>query len=119
MKVSNIKNGKRVSVTHGELYLLPVSKVPKGKSSEHSMFVLAHSETGHNHVLQAEPKTTFTVTEVGDAVERFLSVSAPVKLVHQKTFDVHQTRVLAPGDYRVYYKQEYDIREKVMRAVFD
>ena len=119
MKISNIVNGKRVSVTHGELYLLPVDKVPKGKSSEHNMFVLAHSETGHNHVLEAKPKTTFTVTEVGDSVERFLSVTEPVKLVHRKTFDVHETRVLAPGDYKVFYKQEFDIRTKSMRKVFD
>lgn len=120
MKADNIKDGKRIAVSHGELFLLPVDTVPEGKVSKHREFVLAHSETGHNHVLQStKPKQTFTITEIGDAVERYLTIEDLTNLVHQKTFDIHETRTLAPGNYKVYYKKEYDVREQAMRAVFD
>lgn len=113
------EDGTRKAVTHGELFLLPVNKVPKGEKSEHSAFVLAHSETGHNHVLKTLDKKSFTVTEVGDSVERYLTLESLGELTHQKTFDVHETRILAPGSYKVYYKKEYDVREQAMRRVFD
>ena len=117
MKVSNIKDGKRVAVTHGELFLLPVDKIPKGNTSKHDMFILAHSESGHHHVLQS--KTKFSVTEVGDAVERYILLDEVAELVNQKTFDIHETRMLAPGAYKVYAKKEYDVRSQTMRKVFD
>ena len=58
MKASKIKDGKRVAVTHGELFILPVDSVPEGKTSKHETLVLAHSETGHHHVLES-PKHEF------------------------------------------------------------
>ena len=73
MKVKNIKDGKRVAITHGELFILPVDKVPEGKTSKHETLILAHSETGHHHVLESQ-KYEFTLTEIGDSVERYLTL---------------------------------------------
>lgn len=116
-KADNIKDGKRIAVSHGELFLLPVDRVPEGKISKHSEFILSHSKTGHNHILKSNKQ--FTITEIGDEVERYLLLDDVAQLVHQKTFDIHETRVLAPGAYRVYSKKEYNVREQAMRAVFD
>lgn len=118
MKVSNIKDGKRVAVTHGELFILPVDSVPEGKTSKHETLVLAHSETGHHHVLES-PKHEFTLTEIGDSIERYLTLEREAELVHKKTYDIHETRILTPGSYRVFIKKEYDVRQQAMRRVFD
>ena len=117
MKVSNIKDGKRIAVTHGELFLLPIEEAPKLKSETHKQYVLAHSETGHHHVL--ESKTEFEVMSDEEKDELFIRLFEPAKLVHKKTFDIHETRTLATGLYKVFKKKEYDIREKAMRKVFD
>lgn len=54
MKVHNIKSGKRIAVQHGELMLTPVDTVLTGESTKHKMYVAAHSESGHNHVLESK-----------------------------------------------------------------
>lgn len=119
MKVKNIKDGKRVAITHGELFILPVDKVPEGKTSKHETLILAHSETGHHHVLESPSKVQFTLTEIGESVERYLTLEREAELVHKKTFDIHETRILTPGNYRVFIKKEYDVRQQAMRRVFD
>lgn len=110
----NIKNGKRISVMHGELWLQPIDDLPTGESTKHSMFVLAHSETGHHHVLQSD--TEFTVVEGKD---RSILLEEVATLFHQKTFDIHETRVIAPGAYKTYYKSEYDPYNNTIRQIWD
>ena len=118
-KLTNLKDGKRVAITHGELFILPVDKVPEGKTSRHTTLILAHSETGHHHTLISPSKVEFTLTEIGDQVERYLTIESLAELVHKKTFDIHETRVLVAGNYRVFIKKEYDVRQQAMRRVFD
>lgn len=114
MSPTNIKNGKRVAVTHGELFFLPVDEMPGGKTQSYKMFVVGHSETGHHHVL--ESKQEF---ELLDGVDRAILLQDVGKLFHQKTYDVHETQILAPGAYKVYYKKEYNPFTKVLERVFD
>ena len=117
-KLENTKDGKRVSAQHGEVFLLPVESVPEGRKTEQlKKFIVGHSESGHNHIL--ESKKTFEVME-GDAThDLYVRLFEPASLVHQKSFDIHETEVIAPGDYAVYTKTEYDPWAKVVRAVYD
>lgn len=116
-QLKNIKDGKIVGAIHGENFLLPVNKVPKGKFTQHTEFIIAHSESGHNHTLISE--TPFEVMEETEKHDLYVRLFEPAKLKHQKTFDVHETEILAPGDYAVYHKQEYDPFANVVRAVYD
>lgn len=103
---------------HGETGLKPVPELPKGKVSKYKMFIAGHSETGHHHIL--ESKTEFEVLEpenLGDNV--FIRLLSPAKVVHKKTFDVHETKTLEPGIYEITHKNEYDPFQKVVRRVFD
>lgn len=109
----NIKNSKRVTVTHGEVCLKPVSSVPSGKKTSHNMYVVAHSETGHNHVIEGD----LDVIEAEG--RRYLLIKEVSKLFHDKTFDTHETRELAPGYYEVTEKTEYNPFTKVVQRVFD
>jgi hypothetical protein len=117
--MSKLKENQMYQGTqHGEIYLLPVSKVPKGNKSQHSLFIVGHSETGHHHVL--ESKAEFEVIEpenMSDSI--FLSLLQPAQLVHKKSFDKHQTLTIKPGLYEVKHKREYNPFEKVISEVKD
>lgn len=110
----NIKDGKRVPIQHGEVWMQPVDNIPDGTTTKHKMFVVGHSESGHNHVL--ESKTEFTVI---DGVDRTILLDEVATLFHKKSFDIHETRTIAPGAYKVYIKSEYDPFQQVVRQLWD
>lgn len=115
MKATNLKNGKRVEVLHGENRFVPVDALPEGKIVECSLYIAGHSESGHHHVLEA--KKPFQVVE-NDKVRGVL-LNEVTKLFHQKTFEIHETQYLAPGAYKIYHKSEYDPFRQITRAVYD
>lgn len=98
---------------HGEMMLVPVRTKVTG--TEHNMFIVAHSETGHHHVL--ESKKPFIVNQSDK--EFLIELFEPAKLVHKKTVDKHNTLTVAPGKYKVIYKNEYDPFKEIIRRVTD
>lgn len=116
-QLKNSKNGKVIPAIHGENFLLPVTKVPDGEFIEHKKFVIAHSESGHNHVLISD--TPFAVMEETEKHDLYVRLFEPTQLVHEKTFDIHETETLMPGDYAVFHKSEYDPFAEVVGKVRD
>lgn len=116
-ELKNIKDGKIVGAIHGENFLRPVSKVPKDEFKKYKKFTIAHSESGHNHTLVSE--TPFEIMKETEKHDLYVRLFEPTKLVHEKTFDIHETEILAPGDYAIYHKTEYDPYAEVVRAVYD
>lgn len=108
------KNIKLNVVRHGELLLEEVSKFP-AKSKKAKSYILAHSESGHNHVL--ESKVDYEVSETDK--EFLIRLFAPAKLVHQKTVNRHKDLVVKPGIYRIRHKQEYSPFTKVVSRIWD
>lgn len=100
-------------VRHGEAMLVPVSKIPAG-AKQYDAFVIAHSETGHHHVLESNTKF-----EVIDKDELFIRLFEPAKLVHKKTTDRHNTLIIQPGKYKVVYKNEYNPFLQEIQKVMD
>lgn len=117
LQPTNIKDGKRIAVMHGECWVQPVDTIPTGESLSVKKHIVGHSETGHHHVLVSDKP--FDVMEETDKHDLFVRLFEPAKLVHEKTFDIHETQVLAPGDYAIYHKTEYDPFAEVVRAVYD
>ena len=115
MKYDNLINGERVAVTHGELVLIPIDTIPKGEVKSSNKEILAHSETGHHHILEAEQE--FELITSGE--DRAVLIKEVAKLWHNKTFDIHETRIIAPGAYIVKEKTEYNPLTKVIQRVFD
>lgn len=104
-------------IRHGEVVLKPVDTIPEGsvpKKTESE--IVAHSETGHHHVLEAPVE--FTVwTKDSDT---YIEIPNEGKLVHMKTGnDVHTPHVVAPGRYQVIKKREYDYFQRKLREVRD
>lgn len=102
------------SYLHGENFLEPVDKMPKG-SKKFKQYIIGHSETGHHHTLKS--KTEFEVTEFEK--DLYVQIFEPTDLVHEKTFDVHETLTVEPGIYKVHHKTEYNPFTKVIEKVWD
>lgn len=100
-------------IRHGEAMLIPIKGKVGGK--KHTSFIIAHSETGHHHVL--ESKTPFKVSQTDK--DFLIQLFEPAKLVHKKEVDKHKTLTVAPGKYKVVYKTEYNPWEGVISRVFD
>lgn len=87
---------KQLPIEHGEIWLQPVKKMPKGKKSQHNMFIVGHSETGHHHVLEAS--TEFDVIEGLHDV--YIELKTEGKLVHKKQVEKHNTLTVTPGKHK-------------------
>lgn len=97
----------------GDLLLRRIDKLPaeaKPLKAEAGVFVVAHSETGHNHVIDASPNvqwygtndpmvTYLEVVEATDATETLLR--------HLRGFDTHKTIVIPPGVFELRRQREY------------
>lgn len=101
---------------HGELILKPITKIPDEAKLVRSVKeeVVAHSETGHNHVLIAE--NDFKIYSLMD--DTFIEIPTTAELRHQKTGkDVHKTHKIAPALYKVLIKREFDyFKDAIVRV---
>lgn len=104
------------ALRHGEIFLLPIEKFPRrGKTQKHTNYVVGHSESGNNHVLESKAKFDVKVNKD----DLYLRLFEPGKLVHHKTTDRHKDLTLNPGVYKVISKQEYSPWEGAMQRVLD
>lgn len=96
----------------GDFIILRINDIPKNVDAmehENGVFVIAHSETGHNHVMERTnveafvPKNTKSV----DLYELFLNVKEPTEINHLRSFDTHETLLVPPGQYVVKRQREY------------
>lgn len=112
----NVKD-LRTAIQHGECLLVPVKSIPIGKTERIISKIVAHSETGHHHVI--ESKTEFETIGSIDKKDLYLRLFEPAKLVHKKTADKHKTLTVPIGDWKILHKSEYDPWAKVIRDVKD
>lgn len=105
----------------GDFIILRVNSIPANVEpiapNERNHIVVAHSETGHDHVMVADRVQAFKpagVKEV-DLYEMFLSVKAPTEINHLRSFDTHETLLVPEGDYMVRRQREY-VAEGFRRA---
>ena len=113
--LNNIKDNKVVPILHGENFLVPVDKMPKGLVEKFNKYIVGHSETGHHHVLTSSAEFDTML----DKAVLYIRLFEPAELVHQKSFDVHETVKVNPGIYKVNYKTEYSPFDKIISRVFD
>lgn len=105
-------------VRHGEVLLKPISSLPKEAkfSKSYKKYIVAHSETGHHHVLEST-KDIKVFTWKGD---RYIEVPEISELWHQKTGkDVHSPHKIVPGIYKINIKKSFDYFSKKMSEVRD
>lgn len=94
----------------GDILIIAVESIPadaKPAVAENGKFIIAHSETGHHHVIE---KTRAEVYEAADdafiAYIRTLGDGAEIK--HLRDHDTHETIALEPNKtYQVRRQREY------------
>lgn len=90
-------------------------KIKQGK------IIIGHSETGHDHVL--EHSRGVSGVECKDAPDGMRVLRAiltePNKLVHNRTFDTHESLALQPGMYEIRIGREYDPYAEIARQQAD
>lgn len=107
-------------IRHGEVILKP-SKLPKGAklNKEDNKIVVAHSETGHHHIL--ETKVDMSKIKVYSwNGETYLEVPEIANLWHQKSgSNVHTPHKIMPSVYKVVIKKEFDYFAGILKVVRD
>lgn len=97
----------------GDVMLRRVDKIPAGAkpaAAVRGAFVVAHSETGHNHVIAERPNVRLYDTE--NPLLSYLEVieatdAAEVLLEHLRSFDTHETVKIPPGIFEVRRQREH------------
>lgn len=114
---------KKQIIRHGEVILKPIDVLPKGAqlNSQNHKVIVAHSETGHNHILEAKNKVDMSKIRVYMwNNETYLEVPQIAELWHQKTGkDVHKTHTISPSIYKVVLKKEFDYFSGLLKQVRD
>lgn len=97
----------------GDLMLRRIATLPanvKPLAAENGVFVVAHSETGHNHVIEAKPNVQWYGTD--DPMVSYLQVieatdATETLLRHLRGHDTHKTIVIPPGVFEVRRQREH------------
>lgn len=98
----------KTHAAQGDVLFLKIDGLPKGVqmvNPENGKVIVAHSETGHHHVMDAKTTTMYRLPE--EIYEAFLVVKAPTDLSHERGFDTHESIRFEPGTYRVRRQREY------------
>ena len=104
-------------IRHGEVILKPTTLPQEAQLVEETnKYIVAHSETGHHHVLESVDK--YEIYTLDD--DTYISLGTVGDLTHQKTGkDVHTPHKVVPSTYKVIIKKEFDYYEGVMWQVRD
>ena len=97
----------------GDLLLMRVTDIPKKAKEAKTVngeWVLAHSESGHNHAIGAmDAPNAIMFTIDGNPFLAFLKVTKDVVLRHAKPDPQtrHEALTIPPGEYQIRRQQEY------------
>lgn len=97
----------------GDLLVRRIDAVPanaKPMTPEAGRFIVAHSETGHHHVIAERPGVQVFTTD--DPLVSYLQVieatdQAEALLEHLRNFDTHETIAIPPGSYELRRQREH------------
>lgn len=96
----------------GDFIIIRVDEIPadvEEMESNSDSVTIAHSETGHDHVMERSNVKAYKPKgqEEKDIYELFLNVSAPTEIKHLRSFDTHESIMVTEGKYMVRRQREY------------
>lgn len=97
----------------GDFVIIRVDHIPEGlvslEPNKEGSIVIAHSETGHDHVMLADRVEAYRNSSISDddLYEMFLLVKEPATIEHLRSFDTHEALEVKPGAYKIRRQREY------------
>lgn len=103
------KTFKRMAA-QGDILIIAVDGVPenvKPGNLEGGRYIIAHSETGHHHVIDRAKAEVFESAD--DAFVAYIrTLGDGAEITHQRSFDTHESISLEPNKtYQVRRQREY------------
>jgi hypothetical protein len=92
----------------GDVCIYRVSEIPTHATkvvAEDGTFVIAHSETGHHHIVN-ERGAQLLIDHTNTFIA-WLDVAEPTVLEHLRSFDTHEPYRLEPGKYEIRRQREH------------
>lgn len=97
------------SAAQGDILIMRIDDLPEDLRESKpvdNQYIVAHSETGHHHAMTAEGVRMYTAAN--DPMVLFLAVDNEyADLIHNRSFDTHETLRLKQGNYIVRRQREY------------
>jgi hypothetical protein len=93
----------------GDMLITRIDSLPEGlepaKSERKGYHVLAHSETGHDHVVLE--KSAQLLINKTNAFIAYLNVMEPCEIEHLRSHDTHESIKVEKGFYEIRRQREY------------
>src|ERR1700742_1116940 len=92
----------------GDVMFIRVDAIPDGAiltEAKEGFFIVAHSETGHNHVIDSR-NAQMLIDKTNEFIA-YVRISKETEVKHQRSFDTHESLLLTPGNYQVRRQREY------------
>ena len=97
----------------GDLFIRRIDSIPAGlkrMQTENGAYIVAHSETGHHHVIEARPNVVVFATD--DPLVSYLQVveatdAMEAVIEHLRSFDTHESIKIGAGNYEIRRQREY------------
>lgn len=92
----------------GDLLIIKTDAIPKtakASTAENGKHILAHSETGHHHVIDSR-SAQLLIDETNEFIA-YLQVKEDAEVIHERSFDTHETLRLPAGNYEIRRQREY------------
>lgn len=95
----------------GDVCFRRIKALPKGvaDATPCGRIVVAHSETGHHHAIEASPEVKLFEKLERDPMVCYLQIADgfAAEVVHHRPTDTHAMIVLTPGCWEVLRQEEY------------
>lgn len=92
----------------GDVMFKRIDTLPEGlteQKGENGVHVVAHSETGHNHIIKDTDAKLYA--NDNEPFVAYLVVDNSAKLEHMRSFDTHETILFKEGVYKITRQREY------------
>jgi len=96
----------------GDFLIMKIDEIPSGLEPvvpENGVYVVAHSETGHNHVMERQGVDAYKKADTADVdfYEMFMVVKEESQIDHLRSYDTHEALRVDPGNYVIKRQREH------------
>lgn len=100
----------KITAAQGDVYIKKINGLPSGlvkAKADRGRFVVAHSETGHHHVVEAPPEGEYWI-DPNNMLKAYLVIQGIIgtAMEHLRSFDTHAKIKLPPGIYELRRSRE-------------